>query len=241
MHLCLCLQSGASAESWTCLSSALSRQRFGSPKAASLQSTRGLQRMQDLWGWRVLLPCLYTTTALLQEMEWGQTVARQTYLTYCWIISKTVTTTKKWQGLSQKDQISLHKNEYSATTNTALTFNVKFTLYSKIKLYTKTPYIQKWSTKCNCSPKAQIRTPKCNKMNQDGIDSYSWRMQSFSQNSTQRGNLALRNRCYLSFVCSYPADQLPAVYQLNIRGLAQLWYGVISLFGLWAASHMPLR
>lgn len=127
------------------------------------------------------------------------------------------------------------------TTNTTLTFNVKFTLYSKIKLYTKTPYIQKWSTKCNCSPKAQIRTPKRNKMSQDGIDSHSWRMQSFSQNSTQRGNLALRNRCYLSFVCSYPADQLPAVHQLNIRGLAQLWYGVISLFGLWAASHMPLR
>lgn len=72
IYLCLCLQSGASAETGTCLSSALSRQKFGSPKSASPQSTRGPQRTQDPWGWTVLLPCLYTTTAFLQDMEWGQ-------------------------------------------------------------------------------------------------------------------------------------------------------------------------
>lgn len=103
---------------------------------------------------------------------------------------------------------------------------------------TRNPYTQKFLTKSSCSPKSCIRAPKCNKMSQDGINSYSWWLQSCSKNPKQSRNLAPRNRCYLSFVCSSPTDQLPAVHQLNIRGLTQLWCRVISLFGLWAVSHI---
>lgn len=206
-----------------------------SSKCRGTSEDTGPLRLESL----ALSPCPHNATALLQEMEWGQAVARwDTALTDELAARQSHHNQEMWCFEPKRPKSLWGKNAYSATTNTALTLNGTFTLHSKIKLYTRNPYTQKCLSKHSCSPKSCIWAPKCNKMSQDGINSYSWWRQSCSQNSTWRGNLAPRNRCNLSFVCHSPADQLPAVHQLNIRGLTQLWYRVISLFCLWAVSHI---
>lgn len=94
MFLCLCLQSGSSAENWTSLSATQTGQRDAHPKSVGSWSTGGHQSTQDPWGWRALL-CLpapkhhSSSTGLCAAGQWGMELdaARQD-VNYWWISSK---------------------------------------------------------------------------------------------------------------------------------------------------------